>query len=119
MPRVRGKCPTDYEWLSALILVLFVFFILPLYLRARVCTAPQFLEERFGRRPRLAFSGFLLITATLIDAPASLYAEAMVAVDTVHSALPNPVAVPTILYVLYHSAHHGHISNRHLLAPGQ
>lgn len=73
-----GIAVYHYEWLPALILVLFIFFILPLYLRARVYTAPQFLEERFGRRPRLAFSGFLLVAVTLIDAPASLYAGTMV-----------------------------------------
>lgn len=73
-----GIAVYHYGWVPAVVLVLFVFFILPLYLRARIYTAPQFLEERFGRRSRLAFSGFLLVAVTLIDAPASLYAGSMV-----------------------------------------
>lgn len=73
-----GIAVYHYEWLPAVILVLFVLFLLPLYLRARIYTAPQFLEARFGRAPRLAFSAFLLTAVTLIDAPASLYAGAMV-----------------------------------------
>lgn len=49
-----------YEWLPKVILIFFVFFMLPLYLRAQVYTAPEYLELRYDRRSRLAFSGFLL-----------------------------------------------------------
>ena len=74
-----GIAVFHYEWLPALILVFFVWFLLPLYLKARVFTAPQFLEERFDRRSRLAFSGFLLLANVFIDAAAALYAGAAVA----------------------------------------
>ncbi|MEM7434249.1 MAG: sodium/solute symporter [Myxococcota bacterium] len=68
----------NYEWMPAVLLILFAFFFLPLFLRGRVYTAPQFLELRFGRGTRLAFSAMLLLTSMLVDAPASLYAGAMV-----------------------------------------
>lgn len=67
-----------YEWMPAVLLVLFATFFLPVFLRARIYTAPQYLEERFGRAPRLAFSAMLLLTSMLVDAPGSLYAGAMV-----------------------------------------
>ena len=67
-----------YEWMPALLLILFSVFFLPVFLRGRVYTAPEYLEQRFGRGSRLAFSGLLLVTSMLVDAPGSLYAGAMV-----------------------------------------
>lgn len=74
-----GIAVFHYEWLPALILIFFVWFMLPLYLRARVSTAPEFLERRFSTSARLAFSGFLLLANVFIDAAAALYAGAAVA----------------------------------------
>lgn len=73
-----GIAVYNYEWLPTLILVFFAAFILPFFLRARVFTAPQFLEHRFGRGARLTFSGFLLFANIFIDAAAALYAGAVV-----------------------------------------
>lgn len=67
-----------YEWLPALILVFFSFFLLPRYLAARVYTAPQFLEKRYGPGSKRLFSGFLLVANVFIDAASALYAGAMV-----------------------------------------
>jgi len=67
-----------YEWMPALLLILFAAFFLPVFVRARIYTAPQYLEQRFGRASRLAFSAMLLLTCMLVDAPGSLYAGAMV-----------------------------------------
>lgn len=68
----------NYEWMPALILIVFAVVMLPLYLRSRVVTAPEYLEKRFDQRPRLVFSGFLLVANTFIDAAAALYAGATV-----------------------------------------
>ena len=67
-----------YEWMPALLLILFSAFFLPVFLRTRIYTAPQYLEARFGRGSRIAFSAMLLLTSMLVDAPGSLYAGAMV-----------------------------------------
>ncbi len=67
-----------YEWMPAILLIVFAVFFLPVFLRGRVYTAPEYLERRFGRAPRLAFSAMLLLTSMLVDAPGSLYAGAMV-----------------------------------------
>lgn len=75
---LSGIAVYHYEWLPALILVFFAIFILPRYLAARVFTAPQFLEKRFGRGTKRVFSAFLLVANIFIDAAAALYAGAMV-----------------------------------------
>ena len=74
----NGVSVFHYEWMPALLMILFAVFFLPVFLRARIYTAPQYLEQRFGRAPRLAFSAMLLLTSMLVDAPGSLYAGAMV-----------------------------------------
>lgn len=56
----------NYEWLPALILILFVFFFLPLFLHNRISTAPEYLERRFGPESRLVFAAFLLLTAGFV-----------------------------------------------------
>ena len=73
-----GIAVYHYEWLPALLLVIFAVFVLPFFLRAQVYTAPQFLELRFGRAARLGFAAFLLTANIFIDAAAALYAGALV-----------------------------------------
>jgi len=68
----------NYEWMPALILVIFAFVMLPLYLRTKVVTAPEYLENRFDGRSRVIFSAFLLVANTFIDAAAALFAGATV-----------------------------------------
>lgn len=63
-----------YEWMTSVILVVFIFFLLPFYLRSRVFTLPEFLSRRFDSRSRLVFSGFNLFANMFIDMAAALYA---------------------------------------------
>ncbi len=73
-----GIAVYSYEWLPIPILIFFVAFMLPFYMRSKVYTAPQFLETRFDQRSRLAFSGFLLFANIFIDAASALFAGGMV-----------------------------------------
>jgi SSS family solute:Na+ symporter len=68
----------NYEWMPAVILVFFAVVMLPLFLRTRVVTAPEYLENRYDGRSRILFSGFLLVANIFIDAAAALYAGATV-----------------------------------------
>ena len=74
----EGIAVFHYEWLPALILVFFAFAILPAFFKARIYTAPEFLQKRFDSRSQLAFSGFLLFANIFIDAAAALYAGGMI-----------------------------------------
>jgi SSS family solute:Na+ symporter len=75
---LNGIAVYHYEWLPAVILIFFAAFLLPRYLAARVFTAPQFLEKRYGRSSKKVFSAFLLLANIFIDAAAALFAGAMV-----------------------------------------
>lgn len=70
----QGISVYAYEWMTTVILVIFIFFLLPFYLRSRVYTLPEFLERRFDGRARIAFSGFNLFANMFIDMAAALYA---------------------------------------------
>jgi SSS family solute:Na+ symporter len=67
-----------YEWMTTVILAIFIFFILPFYLRSQVFTLPEFLNNRFDGRSRLAFAGFNLFANMFIDMAAALYAGGLV-----------------------------------------
>ena len=75
---LNGIAVYNYEWLPSLILILFITFFLPFFLKARIYTAPQFLEKRYNHHAKLMFSGFLLFANIFIDAASALYAGAMV-----------------------------------------
>lgn len=91
-----------YEWMSAVILVIFIFFILPFYLRSEAFTLPEFLEKRFDRRTRMSFAGFNLFANMFIDMAAALFAGAMV-VKVLYPDVPLivSVAVLAILAAIY------------------
>ena len=83
----QGISVYSYEWMAAVILVIFIFFILPFYLRSGVFTMPEFLERRFDRRSRFAFSGLLLFFSMFVDCAAALYAGGLVT-QTLFPAVP-------------------------------
>lgn len=69
-----GIAVYNYEWMPAIILIFFVLFFLPAFLKAKIFTSPEFLEKRYSATSRLILSGFFILTSLLIDAAASLYA---------------------------------------------
>lgn len=92
----------NYEWMAALVLILFLVFFLPFYLKTRVYTLPEFLETRFDRRARYYFSALQILMNVAIDAAAALYAGALV-VQILYPEIPlwQSVAVLGVLAGLY------------------
>lgn len=66
-------------------LALFALFIVPMFLRHRIFTAPEYLELRYDRRARWTYALFTLVTLLFIDTAGALYAGAVV----VQSAAPG------------------------------
>lgn len=84
-----------YEWMTTVILAVFIFFILPFYLRSGVFTLPEFLEKRFDRRSRMAFAVFNLFANMFIDMAAALFAGAIV-IQTLYPDIPIIVSVAAL-----------------------
>ncbi|MFW5655750.1 MAG: sodium:solute symporter [Roseicyclus sp.] len=74
----NGVVIFNYEWTAALVLILFAIFILPSFLKARIATVPEFLEERYDVRSRRVFSIFTILAILFIDTAGALYAGGLV-----------------------------------------
>ncbi len=64
----------NYEWMAAVVLIVFAIFFLPFYLRTKVYTMPEFLERRYDTRSRYLFSGITIVGNIIIDTASGLYA---------------------------------------------
>lgn len=64
----------NYEWMAAVVLVIFAIFFLPFYLKSKVYTMPEFLERRYDTRSRYLFSGITIVGNVIIDTASGLYA---------------------------------------------
>ncbi len=82
----------NYEWTAAFIIIFFVFFIYPFYMRSRVSTVPEFLEKRYDVRTRRSYSGFNVVANLFVDAAGGLFAGAVV-VQVVYPGVPLWVSV--------------------------
>jgi SSS family solute:Na+ symporter len=92
----------NYEWMAALVLIVFLVFFLPFYLKTRVFTMPEFMERRFDQRSRYYFSALLVLMNIVIDTAAALYAGALV-VQIIYPEIPlwQSVVVLGILAGIY------------------
>ncbi|MEM9258921.1 MAG: sodium:solute symporter [Bacteroidota bacterium] len=73
-----GIVQSVYEWLSGVPLIVAAAIFVPLYLKSRITTIPEFLELRFDRRSRLFFSGITIFTSIVVDTAGGLYAGSLV-----------------------------------------
>ena len=61
-----------------LVMVFFSLFLLPLYIKSKIFTIPEFLEKRFDSRSRYFFSGICIIGNVFLDDAGALYAAALI-----------------------------------------
>lgn len=61
-----------------LVMVFFSLFLLPLYIKSKIFTIPEFLEKRFDSRSRYFFSGICILGNVFLDAAGALYAAALI-----------------------------------------
>lgn len=87
-----GIAVYSYEWMAAVILVFFILFVLPFYLRSRVFTMPEFLERRYDRRSRYFFAILLLLLSIFLDCAGALYAGGLV-IQTIYPEAPLWIGV--------------------------
>jgi SSS family solute:Na+ symporter len=73
-----GICVYDYEWSACVVLVFFCVFMVPLVLRSRNYTMPEFLERRYDYRVRLYFALLTLFLNLFVDSAGVLYCGSLV-----------------------------------------
>ncbi len=68
----------SYEWMAVLILIIFAVFFLPFYLKNKIFTIPEYLQNRYNYKVRAYASGIAIILNILVDISATLYAGGLV-----------------------------------------
>jgi SSS family solute:Na+ symporter len=68
----------NFEWMAGFTLVLLALFFAPLYLRSRVATLPDFLEQRYNRHCRDWLTFISVISAVVLHIGSALFTAAWV-----------------------------------------
>ncbi len=79
---VMGIAIGVYEWMAAITLVLVGKYLLPVFLKHRIYTMPQFLEQRYDHRVRMVMAFFWLGVYVFVNLTSILWLGAQ-AVNTV------------------------------------
>lgn len=73
-----GLAVFNYNLTGIIVMVFFAIFLLPLYIKSKIFTIPEFLEKRFDSRSRYYFSGICIFGNIFLDAAGALYAAALI-----------------------------------------
>ena len=77
-----GAAIATYEWMAALTLVIVGKYLLPVFLKHRIYTMPQFLEQRYDHRVRMVMAFFWLGVYVFVNLTSILWLGAQ-AINTV------------------------------------
>jgi len=77
-----GLAIASYEWMAALGLIIVALFFLPVYLRNRIATMPEYLVRRYNEKVGTVMAVFWLLVYVLVNLTSILYLGAL-AISTV------------------------------------
>lgn len=72
-----GLAISTYEWMAAATLIIVAVFILPVYLKNRIYTMPQFLEQRYNSTVSTIMAIFWLLVYVFVNLTSILYLGAL------------------------------------------
>ena len=78
-----GVAVAAYEWLAAISLIIVGVFFMPIYLKNRIYTMPQFLKERYNETVALIMAVFWLFLYILVNLTSILFLGAAAISNTV------------------------------------
>lgn len=91
----------SYEWIGALGLLIVAKFFLPIFLKTKIYTMPQFLEVRFDHRVRTSLAIFWLLVYVFINLTSVLYLGALVLVNMMGLSLLQAVIGLALFSAIY------------------
>ncbi|MCP8900960.1 sodium/sugar symporter [Gilvimarinus xylanilyticus] len=77
-----GLAIASYEWMAAITLILVGKYFLPIFLKNKIYTMPQFLEQRYDHRVRIVMAVFWLGVYVFVNLTAVLWLGAL-AINTI------------------------------------
>ncbi|NCI49443.1 sodium/solute symporter [Sediminibacterium roseum] len=72
-----GTAVAAYEWIAALALIIIAIWFMPIYLKNRIFTMPQFLKERYNETVALIMAVFWLFLYVFVNLTSILYLGAV------------------------------------------
>ncbi|MBI2731329.1 MAG: sodium/solute symporter [Sphingobacteriales bacterium] len=72
-----GLAISSYEWMAALTLIIVAVFFMPVYLKNKIFTMPQFLHERYNSRVAMIMAVFWLLLYVVVNLLSILYLGAV------------------------------------------
>lgn len=90
-----------YEWVGAIALLLVAKYFLPIFLKTKIYTMPQFLEVRFDHRVRTSLAVFWLLVYVFINLTSVLYLGGLVLVNVMGISLIQAVIGLALFSAVY------------------
>jgi SSS family solute:Na+ symporter len=72
-----GLAIATYEWMSALTLIIVAVFFIPVYLKNKIFTMPQYLNQRYNSNVAMIMAVFWLLLYVLVNLTSILYLGAL------------------------------------------
>ncbi|MBX2902644.1 MAG: sodium/solute symporter [Chitinophagales bacterium] len=72
-----GLAIASYEWMAAATLIIVAVFFMPVYLKNKIYTMPQFLEQRYSTSVAMIMAVFWLLLYVLVNLTSILYLGAL------------------------------------------
>jgi SSS family solute:Na+ symporter len=72
-----GLAISSYEWMAALTLIIVAVFFMPVYLKNKIFTMPQFLHQRYNSKVAMAMAIFWLLLYIVVNLLSILYLGAV------------------------------------------
>ncbi|TXI32267.1 MAG: sodium transporter, partial [Niabella sp.] len=72
-----GVAVAAYEWIAALALIIIAVWFIPIYLKNKIYTMPQFLETRYNKSVSLVMAVFWLFLYVIVNLTSILYLGAL------------------------------------------
>jgi SSS family solute:Na+ symporter len=92
-----GLGMATYEWIACLGLIIVAKFFIPIFLKKKIYTMPQFLEERFDGRVKTVMAFFWLLVFIFINLTSIIYLGAL----TIEKVVGVPMWVGVIGLALF------------------
>ncbi|MBC8182182.1 sodium/solute symporter [candidate division KSB1 bacterium] len=98
---INGLAYGNFEWMAAFTLIALSLFFAPFYLRSRVATLPDFLEQRYSRSSRDWLAVLSIVSAIFIHIGFTLYTGAVVLEGLFGIPIMTSIIVAAILTGIY------------------
>src|SRR6478736_9006362 len=72
-----GLAISSYEWMAALTLIIVAVFFMPIYLKNKIYTMPQFLNQRYNSTVAMIMAVFWLMLYVVVNLTSILYLGAL------------------------------------------